>query len=136
MQKLFRPPYGHQDLATRLDSWRLGYQVVTWNLVAQDWLNEPAATVAERVAERLQPGSIVLLHDALYTTPVAESFDREPTLHTVEMILQQFRSRFRFVTVPELMQHGEPYRKNWQRAPDIPWLNALHYQNGQRRRYT
>ena len=45
-QRLFRPPYGHQSAASRLDALWLSYRVVTWNLHAYDWLDHDANWMA------------------------------------------------------------------------------------------
>jgi peptidoglycan/xylan/chitin deacetylase (PgdA/CDA1 family) len=48
-QRVFRPPYGHQSVASRLDALWLGYQVVTWNVLAYDWLDHDADWMANRL---------------------------------------------------------------------------------------
>lgn len=134
-QKFFRPPYGDQSLASRLDLWRAGYTVVTWNVVSGDWIGDDAKLLAARILPRLTPGNIVLLHDALYTAPPGGSFDRTATLAAVELILQHTQGQLQFVTVPELLQGGQPQMRNWRQQPDVAWLNALCKQQGEPRRY-
>lgn len=133
--RLFRPPYGHQNLASYLDAMWLGYQVVTWNVVVNDWSGYPAEKIVDQVANRLKPGSIVLMHDALYTSAEKHYADREATLKAVELLLEQMSSRFRFVTVPELLQRGHPLRRNWYKQGDPEWLNGLEGQDGETQRY-
>jgi peptidoglycan/xylan/chitin deacetylase (PgdA/CDA1 family) len=70
---LFRPPIGHMSprIAKAVDE--LGLVVVGWSIRALDGIAGARPTeVAERVASRLEPGAIVLLHDA------AERDDRTP----------------------------------------------------------
>lgn len=134
-QKLFRPPYGDQSLASRLDLWRAGYTVVTWNVVSGDWIDDVAAPLAARLLPRLTPGSIALLHDALYTAPPKGSFDRTATLSAVELVLQQTQGQLKFVTVPELISGGQPQLRNWRQQPDVAWLNGLRKEHGEARRY-
>jgi peptidoglycan-N-acetylglucosamine deacetylase len=134
-QKFFRPPYGHQTLASRFDLWRLCYSVVTWNVASEDWLAISAEQIADRVADQLQPGSIVLFHDALYTSPSPAGFDRTATLGAVDRILQQFHRQFAFVTVPALLQAGRPLMRNWHKPADRHWLNALYKPSGPSRQY-
>lgn len=55
-QRIFRPPYGHQSVASRLDALWLGYQVVNWNLHAYDWLDHDADWMADRLVNQNQPG--------------------------------------------------------------------------------
>jgi len=85
-QRMFRPPWGHQTLATRFELFLQGYKVVAWNLHAYDWLEQDSKWMAERLANRIQPGSIVLLHDAQCTK---RHLSREPTLEAVDMLLNQ-----------------------------------------------
>jgi len=59
---------------------------VAWNLHAYDWLEQDSKWMAERLANRIQPGSIVLLHDAQCTK---RHLSREPTLEAVDMLLNQ-----------------------------------------------
>lgn len=123
--KLFRPPYGHQTLASQLDALLLGYRVVAWSAIAEDYLGDDAATLVSRVERRLGPGSIVLFHDRLYTT-VEESFsDRGPTLEAVDQLLSRWRDRLRFVTVPELLAAGRPRKWHWYQRPNLEWLHRL-----------
>jgi hypothetical protein len=49
-------------------------------------------------------GSIVLLHDGL-SHPTQERYvNRQPMHEAITMVLQQLDGRFRFVTIPELIQ--------------------------------
>lgn len=134
-QRLLRPPYGHESMASRLDALWLGYRVVTWNVLAYDWLDRDARWMADHLMKRIKPGSIVLLHDALYHTLEPEYADREPMLETVDMLLTQLGSRFRFVTVPELLRHGRPHRRIYRGKVDLAWLNQLQGQEEEARRY-
>ncbi len=122
---LFRPPYGYQSLASRLDAFLLGYQVVTWNVVAEDWLDHDADWMVERVMDGICPGSIILFHDALYTFAEDHYACREQTLKAVEILLEQFRDKFRFITVPELLKLGRPRRRNWYLKTNQDWLREL-----------
>jgi peptidoglycan/xylan/chitin deacetylase (PgdA/CDA1 family) len=124
-QRLFRPPHGHQTLRTRFDLWRLGYQVVTWNIAPQDWLDYPAAQLVDRVIEQLSPGSIILFHDSLFHTEDKKYTDREPTLKAVESLLKQLSGDYQFVTLPALFQAGNPVRGNWLMTGDQTWLRRL-----------
>lgn len=118
---LFRPPFGNQSLASRLDALRLGYEVVTWSYHCLDWLEHDAEFLSARLAERLRPGSIVLLHDALYRVAEPGRANRLPTLGAVEHSLQTF-SDYSFVTVPTLLAHGKLRKTMWFKEPDAAWL--------------
>lgn len=124
-QRLFRPPYGDQSLASRLDAFRLGYKVVTWNLVAEDWHDNEVDSIVNHIVKRITPGSIILFHDALYKTSMEFCDNRDLTLHTVDMVLHRLSNRFRFITIPELLRHGPPMRRNWYQKPNLEFLNRL-----------
>lgn len=53
-QRIFRPPSGHQSLASRFDALLLGYQVVTWNIVAQDWLDHDANWLVNQALRQIK----------------------------------------------------------------------------------
>lgn len=133
--RLFRPPFGHQNLSTRFDAFLLGYQVVTWDVVAIDWLDHDARWMSDRVEQQVKPGSIILFHDKLFTTIDGRYESREPTLEAVNTILEHLGGRFRFVTVPELLRHGRPKRVNWQQQGDADLLNSFRESGGKSWRY-
>jgi peptidoglycan/xylan/chitin deacetylase (PgdA/CDA1 family) len=134
-QRLFRPPYGYQSVASRLDAFLLGYRVITWSVIAYDWLDHESEWMVREVKNKLGPGSIVLFHDVLYHTIEERYADREPMIKAVDTLLEQLGDRFRFVTVPELLRHGCPQRKNWYWEADSAWLNSLGGQGGKVRQY-
>lgn len=123
--RLFRPPYGHQSPASQLDAALLGFRVVAWSAMAEDWGGDPPEVLADRVRRRLGPGAIALFHDALYTTVEARFRDRAPTLEAVRMLLEENEGRLRFVTVPELLRAGSPRKWHWYKRPDLDWLHRV-----------
>jgi peptidoglycan-N-acetylglucosamine deacetylase len=129
--KIFRPPFGCQNTASRLSLFWLGYQVVTWNLVAEDWLDHDAEQIVNRLRDKIRPGTIVNFHDSLHDFIEEHYINREPTLQAVDILLEELGDRFRFVTIPELLQHGRPRRVNWFYQPEIALLNGLRKQDGQ-----
>jgi peptidoglycan/xylan/chitin deacetylase (PgdA/CDA1 family) len=124
-QRMFRPPFGHQSVASRLDLLRLGYRVVTWNVVARDWLDRDRIWIADQVASQLRPGSIVLLHETLYAFAKEQHVGRQSTFEAVDLLLERFGERFQFVTVSELLRHGKPQLRNWYRKADPDWVASL-----------
>jgi peptidoglycan/xylan/chitin deacetylase (PgdA/CDA1 family) len=133
-RRLFRPPYGHQTVASRLDALWLRYEVVLWNLSAVDWLDRSPATIAGQLVDGLRPGSVILFHDGLVDATEERFFDREPMLEAVRMLLDRVGGTFKFVTVPELLRHGTPRRRTWVRQdPEI--LKRVRRQTGEGRRY-
>jgi peptidoglycan-N-acetylglucosamine deacetylase len=133
--RMFRPPYGHQDNRSRLDVALAGLSVVTWSVLEPDWLDRDAKTIATGIEDKIQPGSIVLLHDGLADALDPEYFDRSPTLGAVELLLERLSSRFRFVTVPELLQCGAVRKVFWSQLPDRAFLNKLENKDGVVRSY-
>lgn len=124
-QKLFRPPYGNQNLASRFDAHRLGFRVIAWNVTGTDWRNDGAETVFGRLAKGLKPGSIVLLHDALFDTENEQFAAREATLGAVELLLGRYGQTYRFVTVPQLLQSGRSVKAWWHQPGDPAYLAKL-----------
>lgn len=62
---LFRPPVGFSSPRTRVAVDRLGLEVVGWSARAYDGAANPTPdTIVSRILPRLEPGAIVLLHDA------------------------------------------------------------------------
>jgi peptidoglycan-N-acetylglucosamine deacetylase len=116
--RLFRPPFGEQSLGSRLDALRCGYRVVCWDVVAEDWRDDPPDLLVQRVMRRLRRGSIVAFHDTLYTTTDERFRDRGPTRQALEILLGRLGRDYRFVTVPELLRLGRPVRwHHYQRLP-------------------
>jgi peptidoglycan-N-acetylglucosamine deacetylase len=123
--RLFRPPYGHQNTASRLDAFLLGFQVVTWNIVAHDWLDHDAARIVERIKEKIRPGSIILFHDRLHTCLDKRYASRDATLEAVNRLLSEFGKIYQFITVPAMLKLGFPRKKNWLMEPDLELLQNL-----------
>jgi peptidoglycan/xylan/chitin deacetylase (PgdA/CDA1 family) len=121
--RLFRPPYGLQTLASRIDPLREGYEVIGWSFSAFDWLDRDGPWMAEFIGKRLAPGKIVILHDRLHTAERPELASREAMLEAVDLLLQRHAGTFRFVTVPELLKAGTPWRTHWYREPRPEWLS-------------
>ena len=123
--RIFRPPYGEQNLSSRLDALWLRYDVIGWNVDVGDWWDRDAQRMASLLVNRVKPGSVITMHDVLHQRPDADKTpkltrqpcsDREPMLAAVSSFLEQMASHYRFVTVPELLQYGRPKRENWYRT--------------------
>jgi peptidoglycan/xylan/chitin deacetylase (PgdA/CDA1 family) len=124
-QRLVRPPYGEQSLASRLDLLLMGYDVILFNREVGDWCEPNAEPMARALTRWVQPGDIVCLHDALYWNrsnalvpklTAQPHVDRDAMLSALERYLDQVNGRLRFVTVPELLKRGRPCRVNWYRV--------------------
>ncbi|MBA2667967.1 MAG: polysaccharide deacetylase family protein [Trueperaceae bacterium] len=122
--RLFRPPYGHESLASHVSALVSGYDVVGWSAHASDWEQRASQWMLERLLDQIEPGRIVLLHDAIYTPQSPEIADRSEMIAAVEMLLEALSPRYRFVTVPTLLTHGRAIR-TWYRPPDRAALAML-----------
>jgi len=124
-KRIFRPPYGHQSIASRLDAFWLGYQVITWNVMAHDWLDHDANRLLDGLKNKIRPGCMVVFHDDLYAVREKHYANRQPTLKAVHMFLERFSDQYSFITVPELIRRGYPHRQNWYWEPDQEWISTL-----------
>lgn len=66
---LYRPPYGGHSPLTRLLARLSGRQVALWDTEGRDWTAVDAAVLAAQTLARVQPGSVILLHDGPAATP-------------------------------------------------------------------
>jgi peptidoglycan/xylan/chitin deacetylase (PgdA/CDA1 family) len=91
-----RPPYGGRSPWTVRAFARRGKRVVLWDVNSYDWKGKPAAVVAQRVLERVRPGSIILMHDG--GRPETE------TLAAVRLIVPALRARgYELATVSAML---------------------------------
>lgn len=63
--RFFRPPHGQRTPLMNAQIASRGMETVTWDVSAADWITDDPDLVARRVLDRVQPGSIILLHDSL-----------------------------------------------------------------------
>ena len=111
-KRLFRPPYGAHNSQIRIDALILGYKMILWNVSAQDWLYQGPEDIAHKIIDRVTPGTIFLLHDAIFPSTQAEpALDRKPMLDGLEIALSVLKNRLRFVTIPNLLRSGRPVSK-------------------------
>ena len=100
--KLFRPPHGFRTPWLMRTAHRLGYTVVTWDSMTDDWrANTPVDEIVRVIVGRAKPGSVIVLHDGRDTRP---GYDRSQMLQALPQIIDTLRQRgFDFVTIPELL---------------------------------
>lgn len=132
---LFRPPYCDQNVASRLDAFLLGYKVVMFSVATDDWCGQDGISIAHQIERRIQPGSVIVLHDRLSHALEEAYFDREPVLQGVDILLQRVGGQFRFVTVPALLRHGRAQKEIWCQETNVELLNNLRAAVGPGRRY-
>lgn len=68
---LFRCPYGEYDDHVIQTVRSLGMTAIQWSVDSLDWKGISADEICERVLGRVEPGSIVLFHNAAEHTPEA-----------------------------------------------------------------
>ncbi len=69
---LLRPPYGDYDNRVVETVEQAGMFCVQWSVDSLDWKeNATAESICQRVTQKVQPGSIVLFHNAAVHTPEA-----------------------------------------------------------------
>ncbi len=87
---LYRPPHGsHTPFMAKVVSDH-GMDTVTWDVSAADWATDDGTLVARRVLSKVQPGSIILLHDGSDGNIGA---DRSVLLTALPIILDGLRDR-------------------------------------------
>ena len=94
---LFRCPYGEYDDHVIAAVESIGVTAVQWDVDSLDWKEYDAKTIFARVTGRVQPGSIVLFHNAALHTP-------EALPDILEYLL---RAGYSVVPVSELLLPGE-----------------------------
>jgi peptidoglycan/xylan/chitin deacetylase (PgdA/CDA1 family) len=134
-ERLFRPPYGDQNIVSRLDALLLGYQVIMFNVATDDWCGGDGMSMANQIERQIQPGGVIVLHDRLSDALDESYFNRESVLEAVEILLRRLGQRFRFATIPELLRHGKAQKEIWYKETDLDLLNKLRQPEGPGRRY-
>ena len=93
---LFRCPYGEYDDHVINAVRSMGIEPIQWDVDSLDWKDLSAADITKRVTSKVQPGSIVLFHNAAKHTP-------EALPGIIEALLQE---GYTFVPISELIVHG------------------------------
>lgn len=68
---LFRPPYGDYNDSVVSTARSCGMYCIQWDVDSLDWKDPPPSDIVARVLKRVQPGSIILFHNAAKNTPAA-----------------------------------------------------------------
>ena len=99
---LVRPPYGDYDDRSISAIRAAGMEPIQWDVDSLDWKDLPADQIVKRVTEKVQPGSIVLFHNAAKHTPEALPAILETLL----------REGYTFLPISDLLlpgQYGQDY---------------------------
>lgn len=94
---LFRCPYGEYDDNVIETVQGMGMMAIQWDVDSLDWKGLDASAITERVIKGVQPGSIVLFHNAAEHTPEALS----------GIIEQLLADGYTIVPISELLLTGE-----------------------------
>jgi peptidoglycan/xylan/chitin deacetylase (PgdA/CDA1 family) len=98
---LYRPPHGQRTPFVSAQVASEGMRTITWDVSGLDWSLADGDEVARRILARVQPGSIILLHDGLDGFADA---DRQVVLDALPTILDGLEERgLRPVRVDELV---------------------------------
>jgi len=112
---LFRAPWGGRRPGVFALVRELGLEPVMWNITGYDWSARSAEFIQQQVAPKLRGGDVVLLHDGGHK---AFGTDRSKTVEAVDRILEEYRDRYDFVSIPEMMrQCGKPQLADSKRSP-------------------
>ena len=66
LSPLFRPPYGKATLAQRRALHQLGYQIIYWDILTQDYnASVTPEHMLAKIKRQVRPGSIINFHDSL-----------------------------------------------------------------------
>jgi peptidoglycan/xylan/chitin deacetylase (PgdA/CDA1 family) len=96
----FRAPHGYRNPHLRTAARGLGYRVFGWTFGVWDTDRPGSSVIRRRVAQRLCPGAIVLLHDGDGSDPLG---DRSQTAEALPGIIDDARARgYRFRALDEL----------------------------------
>lgn len=60
----FRPPYGQVSAGTVVAAQRCGLDMVLWSAWGREWSDRSPDSVAHRIINRIEPSTIILLHDS------------------------------------------------------------------------
>jgi peptidoglycan-N-acetylglucosamine deacetylase len=100
---LFRPPWGSFNENTQELVMSHGMHLVNWDVDSMDYSSLSEEEIIDRVLSQVEPGSIVLLHDAdEFGNP------REKITKVLPVILEELKKRgYEFVTVDELLEEPD-----------------------------
>jgi peptidoglycan-N-acetylglucosamine deacetylase len=102
--KLFRPPKAWLTAREKRKITDLGYKIVLWSLSSKDWVRFHDKHIRRFILSNVQPGDIVLFHDAGGAFKV-EGGNRKQTTKTLPRLIEQLKEKgYRFVTVSELLE--------------------------------
>jgi peptidoglycan/xylan/chitin deacetylase (PgdA/CDA1 family) len=91
--RLLRPPGVRYNAQALRVAGALGYVTVTWSCAGNDYRDVSADEIVQSVLQRVENGSIILLHDTYPGTPAA----------LPRLLRELKRQGYRFVTISEML---------------------------------
>ena len=119
--RVFRPPRSLQTPASFFTVRAAGFTVMTWSVEVEDWIPQPPSALREKLASRVFPGAVVLLHDRLENPTHPTACDRGPLLEALDGFLRDAAGDYEFVSLRELARVGRPVYRPWFVADDEAW---------------
>jgi peptidoglycan-N-acetylglucosamine deacetylase len=121
----FRPPHGESDDRIEELAGSLGLRNAAWSVDPQDWDRPGVTHIVARVLLRVQPGSVILLHDG----GRARGGDRSQTVAALPVILHGLKSQgYGVTTLDEI--HGwkqdQERRRTNENSSEFQPLMHLH----------
>lgn len=96
---LFRPPYGDYDNSVVNCVKSMGMYCVQWDVDSLDWKDPSPEQMTKTVLDKVQDGSIVLMHNGAKNTPAA-----------LPSIIEGIKDKgFEIVLIKDLIPEGEYY---------------------------
>lgn len=94
----FRPPYGQHMFRVHQIMKEQGRSNVLFDVIPGDWKDVDGSVLADKVAERVKPGSIILLHDG--------GGIRQASVKATDLLIEELHKQgYKFVTTEELMAY-------------------------------
>ena len=94
---LFRPPYGDYNNNVVNAVKQMNMYCVQWNIDSLDWKDPSPEQIVENCVSRLEPGSIILLHNGAANTPEA-----------LPMLLKAIKEEgYKIVPISKLLPKGD-----------------------------
>lgn len=94
---LFRPPYGDYDNNVVNTVMSLDMYCVQWNIDSLDWKDPSVDQIVQNCTSKLEPGSIILLHNGATNTPEA-----------LPKVIEAIRAQgYKIVPISKILLKGE-----------------------------
>jgi probable sporulation protein (polysaccharide deacetylase family) len=75
--KLFSPPSGDYNMNTVRVAHELGLRTILWSLDTIDWKEPPSESIVRKVAARMEPGSLILMHPTVSASGALQGIIQE-----------------------------------------------------------